>query len=361
MKEINFYKIPHSYSIRKAVKRMDEGGIGFVACVDENDHVIGIISDGDFRRAVLSGISLEKNVQEIVNGSFIYAPVNYKDKDLEDIFSNETVRRIPIIDNGKLVNIITEESFWPKRGSVRNEKNKIDLPVVIMAGGKGKRLDPFTHILPKPLIPIGEKPVIEIIMEEYAKYGMNEFYISINHKGNMVKAFFADCNLGYSIKYISEEKPLGTIGALRFLEKKIHSPFFVTNCDVIIKADYSLIYKYHQEKNYVITLIASMQTRTIPYGVCEIENGGLLKRIVEKPSNNFLVNTGMYLLNPEVIPLIPANESFDVTDLINKMLSLNMPIGLFPVSADSWLDVGQWEEYKKAVSKLREEASNEVL
>lgn len=353
MREIDFYKIPHFFSIRNAVKKMDEGGIGFISCVDENDNVIGIISDGDFRRAVLSGVSLENSVEEIMNREFIHAPVNFKKKDIENIFQNDTVQQIPIIDDGKLVDIITEESFYYNKGKVEKKRNEIDLPVVIMAGGKGVRLDPFTRILPKPLIPIGEKPVIEIIMDEYAKYGMRKFYVSINHKGNMIKAFFADYNIDYTIEYINESKPLGTAGALRFLENKIYAPFFVTNCDVIIRADYPLIYKYHVENNYTITLVGSMQYNTIPYGVCEIESGGLLKNIIEKPSNNFLVNTGMYLLNPELISLIPENEIFNMTDLINKLQKLNMPVGLFPISADSWLDIGQWGEYKKAVKKIK--------
>jgi dTDP-glucose pyrophosphorylase/predicted transcriptional regulator len=359
MREIDFYKIPLFTSIRNAVKQMDEGGIGFIACVDENDNVIGIISDGDFRRAVLSGVCLESSVQEIINRKFIHAPVNFKERDIEDIFQNGTVQQIPILDDGKLVDIITEESFYYKKGGIENKRSEIALPVVIMAGGKGKRLDPFTRILPKPLIPIGEKPIIEIIMDEYAKYGMRRFYISINHKGKMVKAFFADYNISYTIEYINESKPLGTAGALRFLENKISTPFFVTNCDVIIRADYPLIYKYHMENQYAITLIGSMQYHIIPYGVCEIENGGLLRKIVEKPSNNFLVNTGMYLLNPEVISLIPENEPLDMTDLINKMQKLDMPIGLFPISSDSWVDIGQWEEYKKAVRRIRWEENDE--
>ncbi|MBW2003486.1 MAG: CBS domain-containing protein [Deltaproteobacteria bacterium] len=361
MREIDLYKVPHFFSIREAIRQMDKGGIGFVACIDENDNVIGVVSDGDFRRAVLSGVCLENSVQEIINRNFASVPINFAEKDIENIFQNDVVQQIPVIDDGKLVDIITEESFYCKKGKVENKRNKIDLPVVIMAGGKGSRLDPFTRILPKPLIPIGEKPIIEVIMDEYAIYGMRKFYISINHRGRMIKAFFADYDIDYEIKYIYENKPLGTAGALKYLENKVYSPFFVSNCDVIIKADYSAIYKYHVKKEYSMTLIGSMQHHTIPYGVCEIENGGLLKKIVERPNNNFLINTGMYLLNPEVITLIPENESYDMIDLINKLQRINMPVGLFPISADSWLDIGQWEEYKKSVKKIGGEGDNEIL
>jgi len=361
MREVDFYKIPHVVSIRKAIKQMDKGGIGFVACVDENDNVVGVVSDGDFRRAVLSGVCLENSVQEIMNRNFVRAMVDFEVKVIEKIFQNEIVQQIPVIDEGKLVDIITKESFHNKRGKIEKKRNEIDLDVVIMAGGKGTRLEPFTRILPKSLLPIGKKPVIEIIMDEYAKYGMRKFYISINDKGRMIKAFFADYNIAYEIEYINESKPLGTAGSLKYLEKKVHSPFFVSNCDVIIRADYPVIHKYHMEKGYSITLVGSMQHHTIPYGVCEIEEGGLLKKIVEKPKNNILVNTGMYLLNPEVIPLIPENESFDMTDLINKLQRINMPVGLFPISADSWLDIGQLKEYTKSVKKIKGEEDNEIL
>lgn len=352
MKEITRYKVTQNSSIRKAVKVMDEGGIGFVVCVDEDDGIIGVLSDGDFRRAVLGGINLENRVLDIINKNFISVTAGFDEEEMENIFNKGTAQQIPILEAGKLVDIVTRDSFYCKKGGVESRHNEVRLPVVIMAGGKGNRLDPFTRILPKPLIPIGEKPVIEIIMDEYAKYGMKEFYVSINHKGNMIKAFFADYNVGYKIEYIHESKPLGTSGALKCLEGKVATPFFVTNCDVIIKADYGLIYKYHQDNKYALTLIGSMKHMIIPYGVCEIENGGLLKNIIEKPSSDILVNTGMYLLNPDVVSLIPENEYFDMTDLINKLRKLNMPIGLFPISADSWVDIGQLEEYTKAVNKL---------
>jgi len=357
MKNLNKYIVYQNENIRDAIKKMDEGGIGFVVCVGKNENVIGVISDGDFRRAVLSGISLDENVLKITNKDFKYLTKGYLKKDATDLFRDTVVQHIPVLENGKLVEIITEEAFYDIRGDEKSI-NVLNIPVVIMAGGKGTRLDPFTRILPKPLIPLGDKTMIEIIMYEYAKHGMRKFYISINHKGRMIKAFLANYNIDYEIKYINESKPLGTAGALKYLENKAYSPFFVSNCDVIIRADYSMIYKYHVEKGYLITLVASMQHHTIPYGVCKIEEGGLLKEIVEKPGNDILVNAGMYLLNPEVIPLIPENESFDMTDLINKMQSLNMPIGVFPVSADSWLDVGQWKEYTKSVKNIKGEGDN---
>lgn len=352
MKGISRYKIGKDSPIRKAVKAMDEGGIGFIACVDEHDTVVGILTDGDFRRAVLSGVSLERPVLDIANNRFHYLSPGFGDSEVERIFRTSPAQQIPVIYDGRIVAVITKDSLRYRKAGQGKNHPKVVLPVVIMAGGKGKRLDPFTRILPKALIPVGEKPVIEIIMDEYARHGMKDFYVSLNHKGNMIKSFFADYKVNHRITYIDEDKPLGTAGALGYLKDKIKTPFFVTNCDVVVKTDYSLVSKYHKSNKYAITIVGSMKHFTIPYGVCEIKDGGLLKKVVEKPCTDVLVNTGMYLLDPAVLQLIPENKPFNMTDLIEEAQQLDMPVGVFPISADSWMDIGQWDEYSKTVSKM---------
>lgn len=351
-KDLEKYKILDNSSIKEAIKILDNGGIGFSTVVNDSNDVVGIISDGDFRRAILSGIKLTENVQKIMNKKFNYLSTNFTEKDIIKLFNSKPIQQIPILDGNKLVEIITKDL----RSEISDKLNTLpkNISVVIMAGGKGTRLAPFTHILPKALIPIGGKPIIEIIMDEYAKFGLKKFYISVNHKAKMLKAYFDDHNSDYSFSYIKEEKPLGTAGALKFLEGKIKSPFFVSNCDIIIKDDYSKVFEFHQEGNYEVTLVASMQHHTLPYGVCEIENGGSLKSIKEKPEYDILVNTGMYLINPNILKYIPYNEFFHITHLIEKLYAENIRIGVYPVSEKSWLDIGQWEEYKKTTSLLKE-------
>ncbi len=350
MLEIDKYKIPINLSIRNTVKQMDKGGIGFCVCVDDEDKVIGVISDGNFRRAVLNGVPLNENVDKIINRNFKYLLKNYTKKDVKDIFTNTVAQHIPVLDDGKLIDIITERSFF----GIESGKNKrvLNNQVVIMAGGKGNRLDPFTRILPKPLIPIGNDPVIKVIMDEFRKFGMSNFYISLNEKSRMVKAYFQDYDLDYHIEYIEEDKPLGTAGSLKFLEGKMKESFFVTNCDVIIKNDYANILKFHHERQYALTLVGSMQQYTIPYGICDIDNGGVLKGIREKPEYDFLVNTGLYLLEPAILQYIPENKYFDMTDLINKIQDNGLKVGVFPISEKSWIDVGQWAEYKNTIKEL---------
>jgi len=221
-----------------------------------------------------------------------------------------------------------------------------------MAGGKGTRLAPFTNIVPKPLIPVGDKSMIELIMAEFEKYKMLDFYVSVNYKASMIKAYFEDVDHNYNVKYIDEDSPLGTAGALKFVENEFDNTFFVSNCDIIIKADYSEIYNFHVQGNYDITLVASMQHYQIPYGICELSKEGELLQIKEKPEYDFLVNTGMYLLEPKVLKLIPENKFYHITNLIEDIKKNGGKVGVFPVSEKSWIDVGQMEEYKKGTSLL---------
>jgi len=352
MKDFNKYIVSSITDIRTAIKKMDEGGIGFLVVVDASQNIIGVITDGDFRRAILNGISLDENIMKITNKKFISIGSEYNDDDIRNIFNTTVIKHIPVIDDGKLIDLITKEEYFGIK--IQQKYPKLNLPVLIMAGGKGTRLDPFTRILPKALIPFGNKAMIEVIMDEYAKYGMKNFYISINHKGRMIRAYFEEHESDYTFQYITEDKPLGTAGAFKYLEGKINTSFFVSNCDISIKEDYTKIYKFHQKRNFSLTLVASIQNYIVPYGVCEIEYGGILKKIIEKPQYDFLVNTGMYLVEPSILKLIPQNEKFDVTDLINKVHEKGLNVGVYPISEKSYIDVGQLAEYKKVLNLLLE-------
>jgi len=350
MLDMNNCKVPVTLSIKDAVRKMDEAGIGFCVCVDDLDKVIGVLSDGDFRRAVLNGYSLEQCVDEIINRDFCHINSDHSRDDIEKIFLKSVVQHIPVIEEGNLLDIITEENFF----GIQREGNRtyLDNPVVIMAGGKGKRMDPFTRILPKPLIPLGDEPIIKVIMDEFNKFGIGDFYISLNDKGKMIKAYFHDHASPYSINYIEEEKPLGTAGALKYLEGELDTPFFVTNCDIILRTDYKSILDFHTNGSYAMTLVASMRHYKIPYGVCDVGNGGELNNIREKPEYDFLVNTGVYLIEPDVLKLLPKNSYFDMPDLINKIKENKLKVGVFPVSEKSWADAGQWSEYNEMVKNF---------
>jgi len=360
MMQIDKYVEKSTATIRVAIKKMDLGGIGFLAISDKNKKIIGIITDGDFRRAVLKGIDLNQNVLVIANKTFQYIEKDYHLDEALKYFSGKcAIEYLPVIENGILVDIISKDDLFQKELIEDSNKQKIKLPVIIMAGGKGKRLDPFTRVWPKSLIPIGEKPIIELIMDEFSKNSLTEFYISINNNDKMLRAFFADHKTYNKIKYIKENKPLGTAGALRLLEGKIKGNIFVTNCDIIIKVDYNTIIQFHKKNNNDLTLIGSIHHKMIPYGVCEIDDKGMLLNINEKPEYDFLVNTGLYLLKTSMLKQIPKNKYFDMTTLIQKALSNKKKIGVYPVSEKSWFDTGEWQEYKKTISSLNNDVRSE--
>lgn len=224
--------------------------------------------------------------------------------------------------------------------------------MAVMAGGRGTRLDPFTRILPKPLIPVGEKPIIEIILDRFAAHGVRHFWLSINHKGRMIRAYFEEATGAYTVSFLEEDRPLGTAGALHQLAGKVTAPLFVTNCDIVVTADLASIYEFHRANGYDMTVVGSAQQHTIPYGVCELDEAGALRRIVEKPRYDVVVNTGMYVISPHVLEAIPGDRRLDMTELIGRLLSGGARLGVYPVPESAWLDVGQWEEFRKAVRRL---------
>ena len=340
-------------SIREAISIMDQGGIGVVFITETDKNVIGLITDGDFRRFVLKGINLNDNVSRIVNRKFVYIKEHESDKEIINSFLKNKIDRIPLLLNGKLKKVFLREDFQLEGKIVLPEKN-LKMPVVIMAGGKGTRMAPFTNIFPKPLIPIGDRSMLEVIMDEYNKYGLNNFILSLNYKGNLIKAYFADLVHNYNIKYLNEDKYLGTAGAIKLIQVTDSTPIFVSNCDILIKDNYISILDFHKKGGFDLTLVAAMVHYKVPYGVCSIKNGGELDVLSEKPEYDFLVNTGMYILESSVLDLIPDDEFFHITHLMKKIQKNNGKVGIYPVSEKTWIDVGQWSEYNKTIKLMQD-------
>ena len=302
-------------------------------------------------RQILNDKKLNSSLSTALNKNFSWLRKNYTEEDVMELFFDDMINEIPVLDKGKLIEIVFRKDFYPLK--LKKGRYSIsDLPVIIMAGGKGLRLDPFTRILPKPLIPIGNEPIIKIIMDKFGFYGIKNFYLTLNDKAKMIKAFFHGNNLGYNINFIEEEKPLGTAGSLKYISEIIEGPFFLNNCDIVIKYDYREIYKFFKNNKNDITIVGSVQEYSIPYGVCEIQNGGNLVSINEKPKYELLVNTGLYLIDKSVLELIPNDSNFNMNDLINKAMEKKLKVGVFPVSEKSWIDIGQWNLYNKTIDEL---------
>jgi dTDP-glucose pyrophosphorylase len=344
--------ITKDLSIKQAMKRISQIGQKVLYVVNDGNKLAGALNDGDIRKWILAGGSIRENVQKCYNPRPKFVDEKYQKKDVRRLMLKYLIESVPVVNNYReVVKILTWDDIFSEREIIR--KTPLKVPIVIMAGGKGTRLDPFTTVLPKALIPIGDKPVIEIIMDKFSEYGVAKFIISVNHKSRMIKSYFEDTNDKYHISYIEEKKPLGTAGSLKFLKGKVSDAFLVTNCDIIIDADCGEIVKFHEDNRYDMTLVVSCRHYVIPYGVCEIENGGMLKCINEKPEHDLLVNTGLYVIDSRLLRLIPNNRFFNITDLLEKAKEKGCRIGVFPISEDSWTDIGRWEEYHKAIEKMR--------
>ena len=223
-----------------------------------------------------------------------------------------------------------------------------------MAGGKGTRLEPFTKILPKPLIPVNDKPIIELIIDEFRRQGGRQYYLILNYKGEMIEAYFSGVDKDYDLKYLRENEFLGTAGGLKTLNGAIVNDFIVSNCDVIVKADFQQVIALHKKQKAAMTVLSSIQHHKIPYGVISFAEEGLVTDIMEKPEYTMTINTGVYVLSKEALAFIPDNEYFDMTDLIKRLIESGRKVITYPVNGNEYIDIGQWEEYRQAVDKLQQ-------
>ena len=339
-------------TIRQAMKALNKTAEKCLLVVDDNQTLLGTLTDGDLRRSILNGTDFNASIE----GSYYPEPSvlmegKFTKQEAGEIMITRKLDLLPIINNSRqVIGYITWEQVFGNEEPTK--KKTLTTPVVIMAGGKGTRLEPFSKVLPKPLVPIHEKPVIEHILERFTDVGVNQFIITVNYKARIMKAFFEELKPDFFVEFVEEREPLGTAGSLKLLENRFDKPFMVTNCDIIIKADYPDIYAFHVKNSYDITLVASMKNYTIPYGTCELNGEGHLKQINEKPEYDFLVNTGLYVLNHDVLQLIPEDKLYHITNLIEDAKRSGKKIGVYPIDDDAWVDVGQWAEYQKVVGRL---------
>lgn len=348
IKRIEAISISADATILDALKKMDHLGAKLLL-VREQDNELGnkVISVGDIQRAIIKQVNLKDPIRTILREKINVCRQEDTDEFIKQKMIEYRAEFMPIVGfNNKTIDIIFWEELFDDISHLR--KTKLDLPVVIMAGGKGSRLKPITNIIPKPLVPIGEKPIIEHIVNQFSDIGVKSFYISVNYKAEMIQSYFNSIpNKKYFISYFEENKPLGTAGSLSLLKDKIHTTFFVSNCDIIIDQEYDHIYDFHKENEYELTVVGAIKHFNIPYGTIVMGEAGKVITLEEKPELTFVVNTGMYILEPHLIKEIPDNTFFHITDLIDKILSRGGRVGTFPVSEGAWFDIGEWKEYNR--------------
>lgn len=338
-------------TIRTAFDKMDSDIVRLL-CVTENSKYVGILSAGDIQRAIIANKSLDTPIRDVLRKNVRVANVHDSFKSIRAMMLEFRTEFMPVLDDyGNLVDI----HFWDEVfATATPEYKKIDLPVVVMAGGKGTRLKPFSNILPKPLFPLGEKTILEVILDKFKDVGCSRFLLSVNYKADLIRSYFEQLdNCPYVLDYFTEDKPLGTAGSLHLIKNKINETFFVSNCDIVIDEDLSEVLDYHREHKNEITLVAALKHLKIPYGILETAEEGRLIELKEKPEFTYLINAGLYLLEPHLLSEIPENKFFHITDLIDLIRQRSGRIGVFPVSEKSWYDIGEWKKYSNVVKEMK--------
>ncbi|MCI8798384.1 MAG: CBS domain-containing protein [Lachnospiraceae bacterium] len=333
-------------TISEAMQKIDGNSYGILFLVDERDILLGCITDGDIRRFLLSGGEMDAAAIDAANRCPKAARTI---EEARRLYHKRDYVVIPVLEeNGSITDLYSGEPGE----TVSKPRKSLEIPVVINAGGKGSRLDPFTRVLPKPLIPVGDLPIIEHIMKEYQSYACNEFHIIVNYKRDLMKAYFADNENHYNITWYDEMMPLGTGGGLSLLRGKLKHTFFFANCDALLTANYESMLKFHKENGNTITMICAYKNINIPYGVVEMGINGTIKDMREKPLMSFLTNTGIYIVEPEVIEDIEDNMPIGFPDIVEKERKKGKRVAVFPVSQNDWMDMGQLPELEKMRVKL---------
>ncbi len=340
-KKIKHLCIFKSTTLNSAVKKMNKFGYKSLVVVDSSFLFLGVLSNGDIRRALIKKKKLNSNINSIYNKKSVYLFENkFKKGQIKNIFLKKNIDLIPVVDSQKkLRNILFEKDLISRKKKLIKKKLP-PINVMIMAGGKGTRLRPFTSILPKPLLFYKGMPIIEHVIKNFLKYKISNFICSLNYKSYLIKAFFKEKKLPINLKYVEENKPLGTAGSLKLMRNKTRD-ILITNCDTILNCDLNKILKYHKRETNDLTIICAKIPFQIPYGVVETEKVNILKKINEKPKNSYLVNVGTYLLKSKLISLIPKKDKvYNMTDLISDAKINKKKVGIFIIPRKSWLDLG---------------------
>lgn len=342
MKVISNFFIKSSATIREAIEIIDKAG-GQIALVTELDRLLGIVTDGDIRRAVLRDISLEAPVEHIMRRDFHFLPSTATVDEALAMMQKETLHQIPSLDEaGKVVELFLLQDL------VKPQKHSNT--VIIMAGGVGERLRPLTFDCPKPMLRVGGKPMLEIILEQCLEAGFNDFYFAVNYLKDQIQSYFNDGRAWKThIQYLEEDRYMGTAGAISLLPRRPTHPFLVLNGDVLTKVNYRRLLQFHEENNSSATLSVRENITQIPYGVVKADGIKFLT-IEEKPSLKHYINAGIYLLNPEIFDLIPTGKFLDMPQLLKAAADSGKLVATFPIH-EYWLDVGRPETLEQAMGE----------
>jgi len=336
--------IPPQATVAEAIRAIDQSGVQIALVVDAGQVLRGTITDGDVRRGLLRGVGTTASVSAIMNANPTSVPDDERPARVLDLMKRTTHRCIPRVDAaGRVTGVHHLGDFLQpeERGNI----------VVLMAGGLGSRLNPITHELPKPMIHVGAKPILETILDNFRDFGFRDFYLSVNYKAEMVKSHFGDgSRWGVSIHYLEETERLGTAGSLSLLPVTPTQPLVVMNGDLLTKVNFQQLLDFHVEHRAAATMCVREYDLQVPFGVVKLE-GDRIVAVDEKPVQRFFVNAGIYILEPEALKLVPRATQFDMTTLFQMMTQSGQPTGAFPIR-EYWLDVGRLDDLERARLEL---------
>ncbi|MGE7599313.1 nucleotidyltransferase family protein [Lysinibacillus fusiformis] len=337
--------VNQNHTLLETMKIIDDSSLQFAVVVDEEQHLLGTVTDGDIRRGILRGEGLDVKITSIMNPNPITAKSGQRYHKYKQLMKSKMLKQLPIVDeNNRIINILFADN-------IETTLNKNT--VVLMLGGLGTRLRPLTNDTPKPMLRVGNKPILETIIEGFKQYGYTNFIFSVNYKKEVIQDYFQNGEaFDVTIEYIEEDKKMGTAGALSLLKKRPTKPFFVMNGDLLTQINFDQLMQFHMEYESVATMCVREFEYQIPYGVIET-NGTDLVTIKEKPIHRSFVNAGIYLLNPDVLDYIPQDEFYDMPSLFEKLIEKNSKTSVFPIR-EYWLDIGQIDDFNKANNEVKE-------
>ena len=339
MYKIDEIKINQNASIKEALEVIDKGAIKVAVVLSDDGLLLGMLSDGDIRRALLKGMSLDDSITGIINRDPVVANINDTKERILELANEKKLHQIPIISNGKLIGIQDIREFL----APKNKPNK----VILMVGGLGTRLRPLTNDVPKPMLDVGNKPILHTIVENFAKYGYTDIIMCVNYKSEIIKEYFGNGDkFGVKIEYVLENQRMGTAGALSLLKERPKDDFFVMNGDLLTNVNFEYLHEYHKDSNALASICIRKYEMQVPYGVVNVR-ANKVTSIEEKPTQSFFVSAGIYMFSPIVLDFIPKGVFYDMPTLFSELLKHDFPIHPFPIR-EYWLDIGRMDEYRRA-------------
>jgi dTDP-glucose pyrophosphorylase len=326
--------------LKEALVTMDKAGEGFLVVCRNDRRVVGVVADGDVRRALIAGVTPGASIGDLMNRDFKFARHSESREGAIAQLKQAKYRQLPILDaDGRLVDILLSDHFaTPRRDNI----------VVVMAGGQGARLRPMTDTVPKPMLRVGDKPFLERILDTLIAQGFHRFYFCVHYLADQITDHFKDgTRWGVAIDYIHEEKQLGTAGALGLIPSPGSLPLLVMNADLVTRLDFGAMLAHHTAHAPMVTMAVRTLEMQVPFGVVETE-GSYVSRIVEKPIQAFLINAGIYVVDPACLAYVPKGNPIDMTTLLDKLVQANKSIGHFPLY-EAWMDIGRMEDYQRAL------------